>query len=309
MHLASVHAVPEPEGSLPQHVTTQPGVGRLGVVVHPSRMIDGPLRGVRAWAERHGVDVVQIPIPGQDRRVAEPGEPASCDLIVSIGGDGTMLAAIRAALDADRPVLGLACGSLGALTTIDAEGLHDALDRFSRREWTPRRVPALDITRDDDNEDLVAVNDLVIVRAGIGQVRVASSVDGVLFSRLAGDGCIVSTALGSSAYALAAGSALLTPGTDAYLLTPLPAHGGFRQPLVIGARSQLRLEISPGIGGARLEIDGQTVDADPRQLSVRLRPDVATLVTFSDQEHLFAALRRRQIIVDSPRIVADDDRL
>jgi NAD+ kinase len=282
-------------------------LSRLGVVVHPARTIAGPLRALSRWSEEHGVDVVQIPVPGQERRVATPGNAADCDLIVSIGGDGTMLAAIRAAFAAGRPALGLACGSLGVLTAIEADGLNQALERFSRGEWQPRRLPALAITA-VGSDALLAVNDVAIVRAGIGQVRVTSRVDGVLFSRLAGDGCIVSTPLGSSAYSLAAGSALLTPETAAYLLTPLATHGGSRQPLVVSAGSELALEVSAGIGGVRLEVDGQVVDAEPRDLRIRLRPDVATVVTFPDEEPLFVSLRRRQIIVDSPRIVADDGR-
>jgi NAD+ kinase len=290
-----------------EHGATGPTLTRIGVVVHPARTITGPLRALTGWAEQHGVDVVQIPVPGQERDVAEHGAAADCDLIVSIGGDGTMLAAIRAAFAAGRPALGLACGSLGVLTGIEAEGLHQALERFARGEWRPRRLPALAITP-HGGEALLAINDIAIVRAGIGQVRVTSRVDGVLFTRLAGDGCIVSTPLGSSAYSLAAGSALLTPETEAYLMTPLASHGGSRCPLVISAGSELALEVTAGIGGVRLEVDGQIVDAEPRALTIRLQPEVATVVTFPDQEPLFVSLRRRQIIVDSPRIVADDGR-
>jgi NAD+ kinase len=283
------------------------GLDRLGVVVHPSRNIDGPLRGLLGWADREGVAVVQVPVQGQDRAVAELGDPDDCDLIVSIGGDGTMLAALRAAVPADRPVLGVACGSLGVLTTIPAPALPASLDRFRRDDWSPRRLPALDVSC-NGTTDFFALNDLAVVRAGIGQVRVASSVDGVRFNRLAGDGCIVSTPIGSSAYAMAAGGPLLTAETEAYLLTPLPTHGGSRQPLVIGARSTLTLELSAGIGGARLEIDGQIAAGQLQTLTVGFRRAVATVVSFPEQEPLFAYLRRRQLIVDSPRIVADDGR-
>lgn len=282
-------------------------VRRVGVVVHPARIVDGPLRALADWAAAHGAEVVQIPVHRREQEVAECGEVADCDLIVAVGGDGTMLAAIRVSLGAGRPVLGLACGSLGVLTATEADGVGDALNRFSRGDWRPRRLPALVVNRDGAGE-LLAFNDIAVLRAGIGQVRVTAAVDGVLFSRLAGDGCIVSTALGSSAYSLAAGGALMTPETDAYLLTPLPTHGGSRQPLVIGAASELRLEAAPGIGGARLEVDGQIVQSDPPPLTVRLRHDMATLVAFPEQEHLFVSLRRRQIIVDSPRILADDGR-
>jgi NAD+ kinase len=117
---------------------------RLGVVVHPSRDIEEPLRAVRDWAARHEVNLVQIPVAEQFREVTELGQAADCDLLVSIGGDGTTLAAIRSAVLADRPVLGVACGSLGVLTSVDADRVSTALDRFAQGDWQPRWLPALD---------------------------------------------------------------------------------------------------------------------------------------------------------------------
>ena len=286
---------------------TERRVDCIGVVVHPSRNIDVPLDRLRSWAAAHSVTVAQIAVPGQDRTVADAGDVGDCDLIVSIGGDGTMLAAIRAAVAVDLPVLGVSCGSLGVLTAVGSDALPAALDRFREDDWTPRALPALTVAR-SDGPDLFALNDVSIVRNGIGQVRVTSRVDGVLFSRLAGDGCIVSTALGSSAYSLAAGGPLLAPGTEAFVLTPLPAHGGSRQALIVAAASELALELTAGRGGARMEIDGQVAGSDPHDLTIRLRPGVATLVAFADQEPVFTALRRRGIIADSPRIVADASR-
>jgi NAD+ kinase len=280
---------------------------RVGVVVHPVRDIDGPLRALQRWTGRRGVDVVQIPVVGQHREVAEQGDAGDCDLIVSIGGDGTTLAAIRAAALADRPVLGVACGSLGALTTVAADGLSDALDRFSQRDWLPRPLPALEVAS-ADGADLLAFNDIVIVRAAEGQVRTTARVDGTLFSRIAGDGCIVSTSTGSSAYALAAGGPLLAPGTDAFLFTPLPTHGGSSPPLVVAASSTLQLDLTAGHGGARVEVDGQVADTQISPLTISLRSDVVTLVGFADQEPILTGLRRRQIITDSPRILAEDGR-
>jgi NAD+ kinase len=286
---------------------TERRVDCIGVVVHPSRNIDVPLDRLRSWAAAHDVTVVQVPVPGQDRTVADAGDVSDCNLIVSIGGDGTMLAAIRAAVAVDLPVLGVSCGSLGILTAVGGDALPAALDRFRQGDWTPRVLPALTVAR-TDGPDLFALNDFSIVRNGIGQVRVTSRVDGVLFSALAGDGCVVSTPLGSSAYSLAAGGPLLAPGTEAYVLTPLPAHGGSRQALVVAADSELALELTAGRGGARLEIDGQVAGSDPHDLTIRLRPGVATLVAFADQEPVITALRRRGIIADSPRIVADASR-
>jgi NAD+ kinase len=280
---------------------------RIGIVVHPVRPIDEPLREVMAWGEGRGVEIIQVPVRGQSRRVAPPGPGDSCDLIVSIGGDGTMLAGIRVAMTARRPAMGIACGSLGALTTVPPGGVARALDRVAEGDWTPRALPALE-ARVDGQEPLVAINDLVVTRAGIGQIRLVVHVDDTLYARLAGDGCVISTPLGSSAYGLAAGGPLVTPGTDAFVFTPLPTHGGSRQPLVVSGNARLTLEVEAGVGGARCEIDGQHVGEPPGTLSVTLQPGRVDLVGFSDAEPMLAALRRRAIIVDSPRLVAEAER-
>jgi NAD+ kinase len=75
----------------------------------------------------------------------------------------------------------------------------------------------------------------------------------------------------------------------------------------VGPESEVRLEISTGLGGARLEVDGQIAASDPRSLRVSFRQKVSTLVGFLDQEPLLTGLRRRRIIIDSPRIVAEDE--
>ncbi|MBV9466087.1 MAG: NAD(+)/NADH kinase [Solirubrobacterales bacterium] len=280
---------------------------RIGVVVHPSRAIEHPLRTLREWTEAASVDLVQVPAPCYQQQVAEQGDPGECDLIVSIGGDGTTLAAIRAGAGADRPVLGVACGSLGVLTTVVADDLGPALERFSEGDWNPHPLPALDIAR-DQGEPLFALNDISIVRSGEGQVRVRAQIDGITYARFAGDGCIVSTPVGSSAYAFAAGGPLLMHQAPAFLLTPLSVHGGCCPPLVIGAGSQLELETTAGHGGARVELDGQVEDRHTGLLKISLREAAATVVAFSGQEPFISRLRERRVIIDSPRILADEDR-
>src|SRR3954467_6108046 len=169
---------------------------RLGLVVHPRREIDNALDSLRRWSDQREVDLVQVPTTGQRRRVAEPGDPADCDLIVALGGDGTTLAAIRAPAGSGKPVLGVACGSLGALTATTADELVVALDRVAADDWIPKRLPAVVVER-EDAEELVGVNDVVVVRQGAGQISAAVHVDGELFIRIAGDGMVVATAVGS----------------------------------------------------------------------------------------------------------------
>jgi NAD+ kinase len=292
-------------------MTPRPGTPRrVGLVVHPSRTVDEPLRLLREWADAHGVEVVQTPAAYNQRHVAEPRDPQDSDLIVSIGGDGTTLAALRTGAIAHRPVMGIACGSLGALATVSVADVTTSLDRFGRGEWQPRRFPALSIARGHGGVagDLFALNDVAIVRAGGGQVRVTAALDGVRYARIAGDGAVVSTPVGSSGYAISAGGPLLAPGFEGFVFTPLPKHGGFCPPLVAGATSVLEMEVETGFGGARLEIDGQVAEEHLRALTISLRQDIATMVSFADQEPLLTGLRRRGIIMDSPRVVVDSDR-
>ena len=286
-------------------------LNRLGLVVHPQRQLQLALDTVQRWSDERGVEVVQVPAAGQDRAVAEPGDPEDCDAILALGGDGTTLAALRTGALARRPVLGVACGSLGALTAVTAPDLADALDRLAAGDWTERKLPALAVAS-DGADPWTGVNDLVLVRQGAGQVSVEVRVDGELFIRFAGDGLVVATQLGSSAYTLAAGGPVLAPGGSGLVLTPLAPHGGCCPPLVAGPDSTVTVLLDPGHGGARIELDGRIHDRveqhAPRTLTVALRPDHATLVMLGGEETMLAGLRRRRVIIDSPRMLARDDR-
>src|SRR5256885_5931074 len=209
---------------------------RVAVVVHPARPIDAPVAVLRRWADRHGLDVVEIHAVGSvDRDIAPDAVAEAGDLVVAVGGDGTVLSALRAAAQVDSPVLGIACGSLGALASVTAEDLPDALERVYAGDWTPRRIPALAIAGANGSRDW-ALNDFVAVRRGPGQLVANVSVDGELYVRMAGDGVIIATALGSTAYSMAARGPVLAT-TEAFVFTPIAMHGGSAPPLVIPASS------------------------------------------------------------------------
>lgn len=276
--------------------------------MHPGRPVDAVLEALRAWASEHGAGLGQVVVPGQDRSVAEPAPAEAFDLLLAIGGDGTTLAALRAGARAGRPVLGVACGSLGVLTSVTAPRLGWALDRFLAGEWTPRRLPALVVSAEGEAGEVVALNDLAVIRDGTGQLVTSLSVDGVLYARMAGDGLIIATALGASAYSMAAGGPLLAPGAAGTVVTPLAPHGGSCPPLLAGPASRLALTVEPGYGGVRFELDGQPAPLPDRRLTVSQRPDHVSLVVLEGEEPLFAGLRRRGLVLDSPRLLARDAR-
>ena len=281
---------------------------QLGLVLHPHRDIDGALRAIRDWASRYGVAVGQVAIPGQARRMADPVDVASSDLLLAVGGDGTTLAALHAGADASRPVLGVAAGSIGILTSVYIDDLSTALEQVAEGNWTPRSLPALDITA-RTGEVQTAINDFAVIRDGTGQVITAITVDDELYVRTAGDGLVVATPLGSSAYTMAAGGPILAPGAHGIAVTPLAHHGGVAPPLVVGPDSRLVLSVEPGYGGARFEADGQVLATEAAEVTVTLRPEYATMITLGDQEPMLTGLRRRGLLVDGPRILVRDARV
>jgi NAD+ kinase len=244
---------------------------------------------------------------GVERVVAEPGSADSCDLVIALGGDGTTLAALHAAGPAGKPVLGIACGSLGALTATSADHLDEALEAIEAGVWEQRRLPAIEVAGDGSPPEM-ALNDFVVVRKGASQISVKIEVDGEPFIHFAGDGVIIATPLGSSAYTMAARGPIVAPGTDAIVLTPLAPHGGTCPPLVVGRDSAVTVAIEPGYYGARIELDGHVQELLPLTLSLRWRADYATLAAFAGAETLLAGLRRRRILMDSPRMLAREDR-
>jgi NAD+ kinase len=278
---------------------------RIGLVVHPTRDLDEVLEEIRAWSSDHGVEVGQVAVAGQTRRVADPLEPGGCDLLVALGGDGTTLAALHKAAPVSRAVLGIACGSVGMLTSVAHDGVGAALDAVAADRWTAVEVPGLEIGCDGGPTE-VAINDLAVLRNGPGQAIVSVVVDDQLYARVAGDGLVVATALGSSAYSMAAGGPLLAPGADGMVITPLAAHGGSVPPLVTGAHARLTLTVDAGFGGVRYDVDGQHTELEGRVLAVRTQPAYSTLVELAGEEPRLAGLRRRKLIMDSPRVLIRD---
>jgi NAD+ kinase len=164
-------------------------------------------------------------------------------------------------------------------------------------------VPAVAVAA-EDGETFVAINDVVVVRKGASQIAVGIDVDGDRFIGFAGDGIVIATPLGSSAYTMAAGGPVVAPGTDAMVLTPLAPHGGTVPPLVVARGSAVTLAVEPGYYGARMEVDGHVAELAGVRFSLSWRRDYATLVAFDGAESFFAGLRRRGILADSPRMLA-----
>ncbi|MDH3197863.1 MAG: NAD(+)/NADH kinase [Candidatus Krumholzibacteria bacterium] len=186
------------------------------------------------------------------------GIPADADLILSVGGDGTVLKFARRFAEAQIPILGVKMGRLGFLT----EGRIEQVARWLRegRYQIQRRMRIAAEIRGGAQPQaaFTALNDVVVHGSGFSRmVRVRVEVDGRLVREYAADGVIVATPTGSTAYSLAAGGPLVEPTIEAMVLTPLNPHTMRVRPLVVDARQRITISVLAARADIRVTIDGQ----------------------------------------------------
>lgn len=241
------------------------GIRRVGICLkHDQPQAAALVRGLRDWLVERGLEV------GLDAQCAAmcdaPAEPvaelaASCDLIVSLGGDGTLLSVARE-VDTHRvPILGVNLGTLGFLTEVNSEELYDALERVldGRASVVPRM--RLDVVVERGGRELgryLALNEAVVDKDSLSRMidlRVAA--DGQRVTNYHADGLIVATPTGSTAYSLSAGGPLILPGTDVMVLTPICPHALTQRPLVMPQSVEIEIEVHSRESTVSLTVDGQ----------------------------------------------------
>lgn len=187
-----------------------------------------------------------------------------CDLVVALGGDGTLLRASRWAADAGVPILGINLGDLGFLTAYQAELGEVGLQAAVRGEltWEPRLRMRVEVRRRGEvwlRE--TACNDAYVKHGEFPRLlSLATDVGGQFMATYKADGLIVCTPMGSTAYNLAAGGPIVAPSARAFTITPICPHSLTHRPVVVDAGSLIEITYAgpPEGSGAFLTIDGQT---------------------------------------------------
>jgi NAD+ kinase len=242
-------------------------VTRVGLVAKPdAKEAQAVLLTLLDWLPGRGVAVLEKEtadlVPGAAAPTARKSDlPGQVDLLVVLGGDGTLLAASRM-LEKTIPVLGVNFGSLGFLTEITLAELYPSLEGVleGRHEHEERRLLRAVVHR-QRREELTAdvLNDVVITKAGPSRIiEVDVAVDGLFVSSFRADGIIVSSPTGSTAYNLAAGGPILHPTLPAVVVTPICPHMLTNRPLVVSdeARVQVRLRAARDVE-VYAALDGQ----------------------------------------------------
>jgi NAD+ kinase len=177
------------------------------------------------------------------------------DLVVSLGGDGTMLRAAQHAHAADVPLLGVNLGTLGYLTEVDAAGEEDALRRVLAGDFETQDRMMLACAASD--RTFVGLNEVLVERAARRRlVRLGVSVGGESLGDFNSDGIIVATPTGSTAYALSAGGPIVSPRAECLVVVPVSAHMVFARPVVLAADEVVEITVRDSGQAASLSLDG-----------------------------------------------------
>jgi NAD+ kinase len=281
------------------------------MVLHPQRDSVEAVEAVLGWASRRSIQVLGIETEiarlccaATSVSEAELGQRA--DLIVSLGGDGTMLRAMRLADEQGAPVLGVNLGKLGFLAEVDVSGLPAALSAVDAKEFTIEPRLAVDAVLGD--QLMTAFNDIAVVRfPGHATAKLSMQVGGQPFVSYAADAIVVATPAGSTAYSFSAGGPIVSPSVEALLVTPVAPHSAYNRGLVLSVRDSLALEVLPGSGDLAIEVDGPRVALARYgdRIELKPRPGAASVVRFGHTT-FYQRARRKLRLADSAELLPVD---
>ncbi|MFA6144311.1 MAG: NAD(+)/NADH kinase [Sulfurimonas sp.] len=237
-------------------------INRIGIILRPStpELKEMFLEAKRIFESR-GIEVGIDHISGG--MIDVMGQPfemlcQNSDFLVTIGGDGTLISAVRRSYAYQLPVLGIHAGKLGFLADLDFSELESFVDKLKRGEYRIDKramLQATIVTKYGENK-VFAFNDIVVTRPSISKmIRLETYVDGKNFNTYYGDGVVISTPTGSTAYNLSAGGPVLFPHTNVFALTPICPHSLTQRPVVLPGHFEI--EIKTPDASALLIVDGQ----------------------------------------------------
>jgi NAD+ kinase len=270
--------------------TLKPG-GRIGLVLHPQSDPMPVAEKLASWAKSHGTEVIAdardaARLPAEVELVSEGELANEADALISLGGDGTMLGALRLVAERPIPILGVNLGNLGFLVEIEPDELDGALDRLESGDFTVEEHSALVLTDGDDES--IAFNDIALGSVpGDGAVQASLTVMGRASGRYRCDALVIATPIGSTAYSYAAGGPLVSAMLDAVIISPVAPISGISRPAVISAAEPIVLALVEGSGEPALQVDGTIVRRvqHGETLEVRLRTRAGLVVRVDPERY------------------------
>ena len=268
--------------------------------------VEETLRPFLLWLVKQKLGVVMskqlhqwLQFEGDNVQVVElDAVPQASDLMIAMGGDGTVLKAVRLVGKWEKPLLGINLGGVGFLTEISAEDVYVKMAKVLSGDYSIEKRMVLEARIPDDHQKkyYYALNDIVLDRGGSPRViRVDVTVNGEYLNTYISDGIIVSTPTGSTAYSLAAWGPIVVPSLEAIILNPICPHALTVRPTVIPASSEVVLKVQPHESAVFLSVDGQEIVQVPPEASVEVKKGGFDIHFVTLKEHTFFDLLRRKL--------------
>ncbi len=237
-------------------------IKKIGIILRPSSPeMKEQFLSVKKSFEKQGIEVIldnnsaqMIGLLGQEFGVM----CENSDILVTLGGDGTLISAVRRSHEFDIPVFGIHAGKLGFLADVDLAELDEFIEKLVEGKYRidNRAVLRAEIITKEGSTKLVAFNDIVLTRSTISKmIQLDTFVDNKPFNTYYGDGVIVSTPTGSTAYNLSAGGPVLFPLTQVFALTPISPHSLTQRPVVLPGH--FTIDMKTPDSSALVVVDGQ----------------------------------------------------
>lgn len=278
-------------------------VATVGIIAKPEvRQTAELLPALLDWLDARGVGVRldraaagYLGKEGLDREHV----PDGCQLVIVLGGDGTLLSASRAISGRDIPLFAVNLGGLGFLTAISVEELFPELERALRNEHriARRRMLGCEVQREGETvASYDALNDVVITKGQIARmIDLVCNVDAHFVCRYKADGLIISTPTGSTAYSLSAGGPIVFPSVGALCITPICPHTLTNRPVLVSDSSVIQVLNLAATGDAYLTIDGQVGEPLRQQDRVICRSSQKSVSLIRPPRMLFFDVLRQKL--------------
>lgn len=275
----------------------------VGVISKPKKEdISAVAPGLLDWLRQRGIQAVcdkeTVTCLNQKNGVPREEIASQVDLLVVLGGDGTLLAAARLVKEHNVPILGINLGSLGFLTEIPLDEMYSVLEAVltDKHQLDARRM--LDARVERQSRCIAryqALNDIVLHKAALARiVDFDVTIDGRFVSRVRSDGLILSSPTGSTAYSLSAGGPIVLPSVDAMVMTPIAPHMLTNRPLVIPGDSQVEVQVHNPGEAVYVTVDGQVGEELRGDDGVRVeRSDRVIKLVVSPKRDYFQVLRSK----------------
>lgn len=196
-----------------------------------------------------------------------------CDIIISIGGDGTMLATAYKAHLHDKPVLGLNLGKLGFLVETDISQMESVISILKKNNYTiEERMVLTGVCENHSEKNLIAINDFVIEKGGWAKmIELTAWVDDEYVTTFSADGLIIATPTGSTGYSLSTGGPIVAPTAKAITLSPISPHSLTIRPIVLSSEQVIKIRADSPHREVQVSCDGQRVFYFPPPLEITIK--------------------------------------